>query len=46
MQLKAIVCTTLTKKQLRDAYCKITPNLLFEYHRLAKVVLNFSSLIP
>ena len=31
MQLKAILCRTSTKKQLRNAYYKITPNLLFEY---------------
>ena len=31
MQLKAILCKTSTKKQLRNAYYKITPNLLFEY---------------
>ena len=30
MQLKAILCKTSTKKQLRNAYYKITPNLLFE----------------
>ena len=30
MQLKAILCRTSTKKQLRNAYYKITPNLLFE----------------
>jgi len=31
MQLKAILCRTSTKKQLRNAYYKITPNLLFAY---------------
>ena len=31
MQLKAILCRTSTKKQLRNAYYKITPNLLFDY---------------
>ena len=31
MQLKAILCRTSTKKQLRNAYYKITSNLLFEY---------------
>jgi len=31
MQLKAILCRTSTKKQSRNAYYKITPNLLFEY---------------
>jgi len=33
MQLKAILCRTSTKKHLRNAYYKITPNLglLFEY---------------
>jgi len=31
MQLKAILCRTSTKKQLRNACYKITPNLLFEY---------------
>ena len=31
MQLKAILCKTSTKKQLRNAYYKITPNLLFKY---------------
>ena len=33
MQLKAMLCRTSTKKQLRNAYYKITPNLglLFEY---------------
>ena len=31
MQLKAILGRTSTKKQLRNAYYKITPNLLFEY---------------
>jgi len=31
MQLKAILCRTSAKKQLRNAYYKITPNLLLEY---------------
>ena len=31
MQLKATLCKTSTKKQLRNAYYKITPKLLFEY---------------
>jgi len=31
MQLKAILCRTSTKKQLRNACYKIIPNLLFEY---------------
>jgi len=31
MRLKAILCRTSTKKQLRNAYYKITLNLLFEY---------------
>ena len=31
MRLKAILCRTSTKKQLRNAYYKITLNLLFQY---------------
>jgi len=30
-QLKAILCRTSTKKELRNAYYKITPNFLCEY---------------